>query len=303
MASAREIARFLGQECNFDGDITRVSSIDASDAASLCFAADPPALTEALACGAGLILGPLGSAGADTRVLAVKQPRVAFALVYHHFFAQAEGSGVHSTAVIGVDVRIGDGTSIGPRVVVGDRCRIGRDCRLLAGVTVYADTLIGDRVVAQAGAVLGSTGFGYVRRPDDGAYVAFPQLGRLVIEDDVEIGANSTIDRGALGETRIGRGAKIDNLVHIGHNCVIGEDVVIAAQTGLSGSTVVGNGAVIGGQVGIGDHAAIGPGVILGSGSGVLTGKKLNGPGQVFWGIPAQPLKQYLKDLARFRRG
>ena len=233
----------------------------------------------------------------------MKQPRVAFALVYRQFFQQDQLAGVHTTAVVGENVEIGEGSSIGPRVVIGDGVRIGRDCRLLAGVTIYAGTELGDRVVAQAGAVLGSTGFGYVRVPETGEYVAFPQLGRLVVEDDVEIGANTTIDRGALGETRIGRGTKIDNLVHIGHNCKIGEDVVIAAQTGLSGSTVIGNGAVIGGQVGIGDHATIGPGVILGSGSGVLTGKKLNGPGQVFWGIPAQPLKDYLRDLARFRKG
>ena len=161
---------------------------------------------------------------------------------------------------------------------------------------------LGDRVEVKAGAVLGSAGFGYVQ-DKAGKYIPFPQIGRLVIGDDVAIGANTTIDRGALGETRIGRGTKIDNLVHIGHNCSIGEDVVIAAQTGLSGSTIVENKAVIGGQVGIGDHATIGEGVVLGSGSGVLTGKKLYGPGQVFWGIPAQPLKAYLRDLAWLRRG
>jgi UDP-3-O-[3-hydroxymyristoyl] glucosamine N-acyltransferase len=155
----------------------------------------------------------------------------------------------------------------------------------------------------QAGAVLGSAGFGYARSPETGEYVLFPQQGRLVIEDRVEIGANTTIDRGALGETRIGAGTKIDNLVHIGHNCVIGKNVVIAAQTGISGSSVVEDGAILGGQVGIGEHATVGEGVILGGGAGVLSGKKMHGKGEVFWGRPARPLKEYLRDLARLKHG
>ena len=133
--------------------------------------------------------------------------------------------------------------------------------------------------MVQAGAVLGSTGFGYARNAETGEYLMFPQQGRLVVEDDVEIGANTTIDRGALGETRIGRGTKIDNLVHIGHNCVIGKNVMIAAQTGISGSSVVEDGAILGGQVGIGEHATVGEGVILGGGAGVLSGKKMRGRG------------------------
>jgi UDP-3-O-[3-hydroxymyristoyl] glucosamine N-acyltransferase len=141
-----------------------------------------------------------------------------------------------------------------------------------------------------------------VRDDATGEYIQFPQHGRLVIEDDVEIGANTTIDRGALDETRIERGVKIDNLVHIGHNVVVERDVVIAAQTGVSGSSVIRAGAVVGGQVGIGDHAEIGGGVILGSGSGVLTHKKLKGPGIVHWGRPARPLQQYLKELAALGR-
>ncbi len=120
--------------------------------------------------------------------------------------------------------------------------------------------VLGDRVVVQAGAVLGSTGFGYARNAGTGEYLLFPQQGTLVVEDDVEIGANTTIDRGALGETRIGRGTKIDNLVHIGHNCLIGKNVIIAAQTGISGSSVVEDGAILGGQVGIGEHATVGAG-------------------------------------------
>jgi UDP-3-O-[3-hydroxymyristoyl] glucosamine N-acyltransferase len=153
-------------------------------------------------------------------------------------------------------------------------------------------------VVLHAGVVLGSDGFGYVRDAESGEYLQFPQQGRLIIEDDVEIGANSTIDRGALEETRIERGVKIDNLVHLGHNVRVGRNVVIAAQTGVSGSSSIDANAVVGGQVGIGDHAHVGEQVILGSGSGVLTHKKVKGPGVVFWGRPARPLRQYLKELA-----
>ncbi len=151
-------------------------------------------------------------------------------------------------------------------------------------------------------ACLGSDGFGYVRDQATGAYTQFPQQGRLSIEDDVEIGANTTIDRGALEETLIARGAKLDNLVHIGHNVRIGRNVVIAAQTGISGSSAVGNGAILGGQVGIGEHAEVGPNVILGGGAGVLSKKKLRGEGMVFWGRPAQPLRAYLKGLAVLSR-
>ncbi len=134
---------------------------------------------------------------------------------------------------------------------------MGSHCRLDPNVTIYPGTTLGDRVIVQAGAVLGSEGFGYVRDSQTGRYEQSPQIGRLVIEDDVEIGANSTIDRGALDETRIRRGTKIDNLVHIGHNVQIGENVVIAAQTGLSGSVTIEDNVVMGGQVGIGDHARI----------------------------------------------
>jgi UDP-3-O-[3-hydroxymyristoyl] glucosamine N-acyltransferase len=150
--------------------------------------------------------------------------------------------------------------------------------------------------------VLGSDGFGYVRDRKSGRYEKFPQVGRLVIEDDVEIGANTTIDRGALAETRIRRGTKIDNLVHIGHNCQIGEDVVIAAQTGLSGSITIENSVVLGGQVGIGEHARIEEGVMLGGQGGVLPNKILRGKGVAFWGTPAQPVRAYLKQLATLAR-
>ncbi len=141
-----------------------------------------------------------------------------------------------------------------------------------------------------------------MRDKASGHYEKFPQIGTLVIEDDVEIGANSTIDRGALEITRIGRGTKIDNLVHIGHNCQIGEDVIIAAQTGLSGSIVIENNVVLGGQVGIGEKARIEDGVMLGGQGGVLPNKVLRGKGIAFWGTPARPVRAYLKQLAALER-
>jgi len=233
----------------------------------------------------------------------VGDARYAFAVVGRRLRGRGLQSGVHPSAVIGTGVRIGVGSSVGAGAVLEDDVSVGADCHLMARVVIHAGTTLGDRVVVQAGAVLGATGFGYARSNETGEYLLFPQQGKLVIEDDVEIGANTTIDRGALGETRIGRGTKIDNLVHIGHNCVIGKNVVIAAQTGISGSSVVEDGAVLGGQVGIGEHATVGAGVILGGGAGVLSGKKMRGPGEVFWGRPARPLKEYLRDLARLRRG
>jgi UDP-3-O-[3-hydroxymyristoyl] glucosamine N-acyltransferase len=150
--------------------------------------------------------------------------------------------------------------------------------------------------------VLGSEGFGYVRDAATSRYEQSPQIGHLIIEDDVEIGANATIDRGALDETRIKRGAKIDNLVHVGHNCQIGENVVIAAQTGLSGSVTIQDNVIMGGQVGIGDHARVESGAMLGGQCGILPKKVLRGSGVVFWGTPAKPVKEYLKELAFLSR-
>ena len=209
---------------------------------------------------------------------------------------------VGERAVVAEQVQVGENTRIGAGCSIGSGVKIGRDCEIYPNVTIYPGTTLGDRVIVHAGAVLGSDGFGYVRDRKTEHYEKFPQVGRLVIEDDVEIGANTTIDRGALDETRIRRGTKIDNLVHIGHNCQIGEDVVIAAQTGLSGSIVIENGVVLGGQVGVGEHARIGEGVMLGGQGGVLPNKVLRGKGIAFWGTPAQPVRQYLKQLATLAR-
>jgi len=327
MAQITEIAELVGApNPSVAYEILRVSSIEAATPVSLVFATDAATLVHALNSPAGAILtrpallapggrAPtvnLGEVAADPRLLPVADPRYAFSLAARFLAAGSTAAresaprqaapSIHPTAVLGVGVQIGRRSSIGPHVVIGEGVTVGDDCTVLANVTIYAGTTIGDRCLIQAGAVLGATGFGYARNGATGEYLAFPQQGTLTIADDVEIGANTTVDRGALGETRIGRGTKIDNLVHIAHNCAIGRNVIIAAQTGISGSSVVEDGAILGGQVGLGEHAHVGPGVILGGGAGVLSNKKMRGPGEVFWGRPARPLKQYLRDLARLSR-
>jgi UDP-3-O-[3-hydroxymyristoyl] glucosamine N-acyltransferase len=168
-----------------------------------------------------------------------------------------------------------------------------------ANVTIYDDCDVGIRAILHSGCVIGADGFGFALAGD--RYEKFPQVGRVVIGDDVEIGANSCVDRAALGVTWIGDGTKLDNMVHVAHNCRIGRHVVIAAQTGFSGGVVVEDYAVIGGQVGIGDKARIQTRAVLGSGCGVLTSKVIRS-GQVVWGTPARPLKEHLEQLANLAR-
>ena len=305
MATASEIAAWLGTETLLDPSVhlLAVSSIESAVPSSIVFATDAKSLSHALKSDAGLILSNASLPSAsDIRIIAVADARLAFAQVARRLYRREPHTSHHPTAVIDPSANIGEGTHIGPHSVVEASVSIGRDCEIGPNVTIYADTTIGNRVTIQAGAVLGSKGFGYARDSATGEYTLFPQQGTLTIEDDVDIGANTTIDRGALGETRIKYGAKIDNLVHIGHNCSIGTHVIIAAQTGISGSSVIEDGAILGGQVGIGEHAVVGKGVVLGGGAGVLSGKKMHGPNEVFWGRPARPLKEYLKDLARLRR-
>jgi UDP-3-O-[3-hydroxymyristoyl] glucosamine N-acyltransferase len=303
MATIPEIAAWLQVEIGEmpAAEIVRVAAPESASADSVVFAASADALASALASAAGLVLASAKLAAEDPRVMRVPDARLAFAVVAQHLRPMVSAE-IDPTAHIAPSAKLSDRVSIGPGAVIGEAVTIGTQCTIGARVVIEAGVVLGDRVQVQAGAVLGSCGFGYARRPD-GSYLLFPQQGALVIEDDVEIGANTTIDRGALGETRIGAGTKIDNLVHIGHNVRIGRNVIIAAQTGISGSSVVEDGAILGGQVGMGEHAIVGPGVILGGGAGVLSNKKLYGAGQVFWGRPARPLKQYLRDLARLSRG
>ncbi len=309
MAKSREIAAWVGAALaagdDAEAELTWVSAIEAAGSESVVFATDGKTLARAVESRAGMILANarlLDGSITDKRVVGVVDARYAFALVGRALSALSFLTEIHPTAVVAPSARIGAGSKIGAGTIVGEEVVIGAACEIGPNVTIYARTTIGDRVHVQAGAVLGSQGFGYARNAETGEYVMFPQQGTLVVEDDVDIGANTTIDRGALGETRVGRGSKLDNLVHIGHNCVIGRNVIIAAQTGISGSSVVKDGAILGGQVGIGEHALVGEGVILGGGAGVLSGKKMHGAGEVFWGRPARPLKEYLRDLARLKK-
>jgi UDP-3-O-[3-hydroxymyristoyl] glucosamine N-acyltransferase len=227
-------------------------------------------------------------------------PRAAFARAIPRLRPALEPTpGVHPTAVIGGGTHIGAGSSIGPHVNIGRNVTIGEGCLLHANVTVYDDVTIGKGCILHSGCVIGADGFGYTM--EAGRWEKFPQVGRVEIGDFVEIGANACVDRAALGVTSIGEGSKIDNMVHVGHNCRIGKHVVIAAQTGFSGGVVVEDYAVIGGQVGIGDKARIESGAVLGSGCGILTSKIVRS-GQVVWGTPARPLKQYLEQLANLAR-
>jgi UDP-3-O-[3-hydroxymyristoyl] glucosamine N-acyltransferase len=196
-------------------------------------------------------------------------------------------------ARIGARVRIGAGCAIGRRVSIGD------NSVLAANVSIYDDVRIGARALLHSGCVLGADGFGFALAGDH--YEKFPQIGSVELGDDVEIGANSCVDRAALGVTSIGSGTKLDNMVHVAHNCRIGRHVVVAAQTGLSGGVVVEDYAVVGGQVGIGDKARIESRAVLGSGSGVLTSKIVRA-GQVVWGTPARPLREHLEQLANLAR-
>ena len=303
-------------------DITGVAARAHASASDLVFAESEAALTGAQASQAGAVVTSHNLAGHGTSkpMLLVSQPKLAFARAAELLRVEKPQEGIHASAEVDGSASLGEGVYVGPNavleehavigaftridagVVIGAGVRIGTDCRLYPRVVLYPGTEIGDRVIVHAGAVLGSDGFGYVRDHATGEYTKFPQQGRLVIEDDVEIGANTTIDRGALEETRIGRGTKLDNLVHVGHNVSVGRHVVIAAQTGVSGSSTIGDGAIVGGQVGIADHVEIGPGAILGAQAGIPSGKRIHGPGIVFWGTPARPIKDYLKELATLAR-
>lgn len=317
----KELAVLLEAPWEGEGDreIRRVAPLEDAGDEDLSFVTHGRAAKLAAASRAACLLVPDDYVNEPLRtVIRTRDPRAAVARAIPKLHPQTEPApGVHLSAVLGPGVRIGKGVSIGPLVslgagvhvgegtfigagsVIGDYVHIGRRCVLHPRVTLYHDVTLGNHVILHSGCVIGADGFGFILT--DGAYEKFPQVGRVMIGDNVEIGANSCVDRAALGVTSIGEGAKLDNLVHIAHNCRIGRHVVIAAQTGLSGGVVVEDYAVIGGQVGIGDKARIESRAVLGSGSGVLTSKIVRA-GQVMWGTPARPLKQYLEQLAVLSR-
>jgi UDP-3-O-[3-hydroxymyristoyl] glucosamine N-acyltransferase len=300
-----------------DLEITGAAPLESAGPDEISFVGNRKATAHASESGAGCLL-VTSEFPADRTVIRVADPRGSFAAVLSLLYPPpAIVPGIHRSAVIAPDAKIAPSAEIGPFATIGPLARIGErtfigagcavaarvhigdDCRLHAHVTIYANVSVGDRAILHSGCVLGADGFGFVRGSN--GYEKFPQVGRVDIGNDVEIGANSCVDRAALGVTRIGDGVKLDNLVHIGHNCTIGRHVVIAAQTGLSGGVVVEDYAVIGGQVGIGDKARIQAGAVLGSGCGILTSKIVR-KGQVVWGTPARPLREHLEQLANLAR-
>lgn len=313
-----EIAALL--ESKWEGEDRIIEGVAALESASqdeLSFVGSRKAAAQAMPSAAGCLLVTADFPAGRT-VIRVADPRAAFARVIRHLYpSEPIAPGIHPTAVISGSASVDASATIGPQVVVSDSTRIGArtrvaagcvvgprvsvgsDCMLHPNVTIYADVTVGDRAVLHSGCVVGADGFGFVQTGD--RYEKFPQIGRVEIGDDVEIGANSCIDRAALGVTEIGSGTKLDNMVHVAHNCRVGKHVVIAAQTGLSGGVVVEDYVVIGGQVGIGDKARIETRAVLGSGCGILTSKIVR-KGQVVWGTPARPLKEYLEQLANLAR-
>ncbi len=300
-------------------EIVRIAELEHADEGELAYVDNERFFQAARASKATCLIVPPGTYEEFNApaIIEVLNPRLAFSIIASSVHPSkqrapgidptatlADSADIALTSYIGPHVSIGEHTTIGSScrieagVVIGDNVTIGSGCVLHPNVVLYDGVTIGDNVILHAGVCIGADGFGYVR--DQMSYHKFPQIGIVVIEDDVEIGAHTCIDRAALGRTRIGKGTKLDNMVHVGHNCDIGERVVIAAQTGISGSVVIEDDVVIGGQVGFGDHTRVQKGAIIGSKAGILPGKIVR-PG-VWWGIPVQPLEDYKRLNAHVGR-
>lgn len=307
-----EIARHLGGEVVGDSSIVLqgFAPADRAQPGDLTFAENEIFLARAEQSAASAIIVD-APATSRKALICVPSARIAFAKVLPLFFPEpTDAPGVHPTAVVAPTAKvdasahigplcaIGDGASIGPRsvllaqVFVGPQCVVGEDARLFPHVALYARTTLGNRVHIHAGTVIGSDGFGYVQ--DGGIHRKVPQIGHVIIHDDVEIGANVTVDRGALGPTVIGKGTKIDNLVQIAHNVNIGEHCIVVSQAGISGSTRLGDYVVIAGQAGLAGHLKIGNRVTVAAQSGVMSSIP---DGQKWFGYPAQPDRQMKRQM------
>lgn len=310
----RELADLLGAVLSGDGDIeiAGVSGLHEAVAGEITYIGDGTRIKDLEGCGASAAIVPLGIGTPGLPALAVKNPRLAFAQALSHFYLKPYApQGISDKAVIGRDSTIGAEPSIHPYAVVADAVKLGDRVTLLPGVSVGEGTVIGDdcvvhpnvcirervtigkRVIIHAGAVIGSDGFGFVT--DGGRHHKIPQVGTVVIEDDVEIGANCTIDRGTLGTTLIKRGTKLDNLVHIAHNVTVGEHCLFAQGVGIAGSTTIGNYVVFAGHVGVRDHVTVGDRVIASAQTVII---KDTAPGQMLGGTFAMPQKNWLKVQA-----
>lgn len=316
--TAQDIAALVGGQLQGDPSVALdfVASLKNAGPRDLTYA-DDKFHAEAAASKAGCIIVASGTFPGQTTI-ATRNPKLAFARAAQALLAITDTPhAIHPTAVIAPGVSIGQNVKVGPGAVIeagvtignhsvieagsyiGTHSTIGEHCMFYPRVVLYSNVTVGHRVIIHSGAVIGADGFGFVR--DGAAYVKFPQAGRVIIEDDVEIGANTCIDRGSLETTTIRRGVKLDNLVQIAHNVEVGENSVIASQTGISGSSTVGPQSIIGGQVGIGEHASLDRGTIIGGQGGVLNGKRVKG-GEVLWGTPVKPLKEFLSLQAHLSR-
>ncbi len=295
--------------------ITGANSLEDAQAHDLSFVSSKKTEAKAKESRAGcLIVANSFEIEGAWALIRVHDPRSAFATAVTALYPdKPRVPETHPTAIVAPDAKIGPGCSVGAYCVIGEGASIGRDCRLGESctigsgvtlgdnctlhpqVTIYDRVSVGSRVILHSGCVLGADGFGFALAGD--RYVKFPQIGSVEIGDDVEIGANCCIDRAALGVTRVGEGTKLDNLVHVAHNCVIGRHVLVAAQTGFSGGVTVGDFAVIGGQAGIGEKAIIEGRAVVGGKAGILTSQRIRA-GEPVWGIPARPLRQHLRGLA-----
>jgi UDP-3-O-[3-hydroxymyristoyl] glucosamine N-acyltransferase len=312
----KELAEIVGGTVIGDGEIeiSGVASIDEAEAGQITFVANPKYLRKLGTTKASAILVSKEGAAVDKPLICTANPQLAFIKIITLFLAKPyQPKGIDPHARISPTVQLGKDLTIYPYVYIGDRCRIedrvtlypgvhvgedsliGEDSVLHPNVTIYSGSVIGKRVILHSGVVIGADGFGYVK--DGKKNVKIPQVGKVIIEDDVEVGANSTIDRAALGATIIRRGVKIDNLVQVAHGVEIGEDSIIVAQVGIAGSTKIGKNVILAGQVGVIDHLEIGDNVVVGSQSGV--GQNLPS-GQVFTGTPAIPHRDYLRAATTF---
>jgi UDP-3-O-[3-hydroxymyristoyl] glucosamine N-acyltransferase len=318
--TAGELAKYLGAKLEGDphASVSGVAGPERARAGDLIYFDSPRHEKRAADSDAKCVVARLGVRMPGKTVLEVSDPKFAFAKAAEWLLpASVPAAGIQSTAIIAANAKVAANVSIGPYVVIeegaeigtgtvieafcflGRGVRLGESCRLHPRVTLYAGSRLGNRVEVHSGAVIGGDGFGYVF--GEGRHRKFPQIGIVRIGDDVEIGANATIDRGSLDDTIIGNGVKIDNLVQVAHNVQIGEHSVVAAQTGISGSSTVGKKAVIGGQVGIADHCKIEDGAIVGAQAGIPSGKTIRG-GHTVWGTPARPLEKFKEQYGWWAR-
>ena len=325
--TAREIAALTGAVLRGDighRSITGIAPLDRAGPGEIAFMQSPKYATAFAATHAGLCLTTekfAASAPSHVGIVVTPAPYRAFVAVAQKLYPGAmrpsslfeatgiaAGAQVHPTArlesgvvidpaaVVGPRAEIGGGTVIGPTAVIGPEVRIGRDSVIGAGCTIV-HALIGDRVIIHAGTRIGQDGFGYL--PGAAGHGKVPQVGRVIVMDGVEIGANSTIDRGAIRDTVIGEGTKIDNLVQIAHNVEIGRHCVLAAHTGISGSCTIGDYVMMGGRVGLADNITVGSGAMIGAAAGVMTDIPA---GEKWVGVPAMPMKEFFKGVAAVRK-